>query len=138
MIGSKVMLRVRMSAGEAHYAGELVNGSHILDFWGDVGTELMIRNDGDESLFLNYENVEFKAPVYSGDFIEYIGWIEERGNSSRKCHFEAWKVIELARDEKLDISAANVLKEPVLVGKATGTLVVRKAQQRGPQDPDFK
>ena len=35
MVGTKVTLRVRMSAGEAHYAGELVNGSHILDFWGD-------------------------------------------------------------------------------------------------------
>ncbi|MGF0039620.1 hotdog fold domain-containing protein [Peptoniphilaceae bacterium SGI.131] len=138
MIGSKVTLRVRMSSGEAHYAGELVNGSHILDFWGDVGTELMIRNDGDESLFVGYEKVEFTAPVFAGDFIEYVGWIEKRGQSSRTCHFEAWKVIELARDEKLDISAANVLAEPVLVGRATGTLVVKKEQQRGPQDPAFK
>ena len=48
MVGTKVTLRVRMSAGEAHYAGELVNGSHILDFWGDVGTELAIRLHEDE------------------------------------------------------------------------------------------
>ena len=73
MIGKKVVLRVRMSAREAHYAGDLVNGSHILDFWGDIGTELCIRNDGDESLFVGYHDVEFLAPVYAGDFMEYHG-----------------------------------------------------------------
>ena len=138
MIGKKVVLRVRMSAGEAHYAGDLVNGSHILDFWGDVGTELCNRNDGDESLFVGYKDVEFLVPVYAGDFMEYHGWIEERGGSSRTCKFEAYKYIELARDENLAISAANVLKKPVLCGKATGTLVVKKEFQRGAQDEDFK
>ncbi|MCR2044582.1 hotdog fold domain-containing protein [Anaerosalibacter massiliensis] len=138
MIGKKVVLRVRMSARDAHYAGELVNGSRILDFWGDVGTELMIRNDGDESLFISYKDVEFLAPVYSGDFMEYHGWIEERGGSSRVCKFEAYKVIELAKDDNLALSAANVLEEPVLCGRATGTLVVRKPLQRGAQDEAFK
>lgn len=138
MVGTKVTLRVRMSAGEAHYAGELVNGSHILDFWGDVGTELAIRLHGDESLFLGYENVRFTAPVYAGDFMEYVGWIEKAGNSSLTCKFEAWKYITLPRDPKLAISAADVLKEKVLCGEATGTLVVKKEFQRGCQDPAFE
>ena len=136
MIGEKVILRVRMSSGEAHYAGDLVNGSHILDFWGDVGTELAIRLHGDESLFLGYENVRFTAPVYAGDFMEYHGWIEKAGNSSFTCKFEAYKYIELARDPELALSAANVI-EPVLCAEAVGTLVVKKQFQRGPQDPKF-
>jgi len=138
MIGTKVTLRVRMSAGEAHYAGELVNGSHILDFWGDVGTELAIRLHGDESLFLGYENVRFTAPVYAGDFMEYTGWIEKAGNTSLTCHFDAYKYITLPRDPKLAISAANVLKEKQLCATATGTLVVKKEFQRGVQDEAFK
>lgn len=138
MIGKKVVLRARMGSGDAHYAGELVNGSRILDFFGDVGTELCIRHDGDESLFLTYNSVEFLAPVYAGDFIEYYGWIEKAGKSSRTCKFEAYKVIELARDPNLALSAANVLAEPVLVGRAEGVLVVKKDLQRGAQDPDFK
>ena len=138
MIGEKVILRVRMSAGEAHYAGELVNGSHILDFWGDVGTELAIRLHGDESLFLGYENVRFTAPVYAGDFMEYHGWIEKAGNTSLTCRFEAYKYITLARDPALAISAANVLETPVLCAAATGTLVVQKQFQRGAQDPKFE
>ena len=70
--------------------------------------------------------------------MEYHGWIEERGKSSRTCKFEAYKYIELAKEDGLAISAANVLKEPVLCGKATGTLVVKKAMQRGAQDEAFK
>lgn len=138
MIGKKVILRVRMSSGDAHYAGELVNGSKVLDYFGDVGTELCIRYDGDESLFRAYTSVEFLAPVYAGDFMEYHGWIEKAGNSSRTMKFEAYKVIELARDPKLAISAANVLEKPLLVAKAEGVLVVQKQYQRGAQDPDFK
>lgn len=137
MIGEKVILRVRMSSKDAHYAGELVNGSKILDYFGDVGTELCIRLDGDESLFRNYSNVDFLAPVYAGDYMEYHGWIEEVGKTSRKCQFEAYKYITLARDPDLEISAANVLPEPVLVGRATGTLIVKKEHQRGAQDPAF-
>ena len=49
MVGEKVVLRTRMSAGDAHYAGELVEGAHIVTAWGDVGTELAIRLFGDES-----------------------------------------------------------------------------------------
>ena len=138
MIGEKVILRVRMSAGEAHYAGELVNGSHILDFWGDVGTELAIRLHGDESLFVGYENIRFTAPVYAGDFMEYHGWIEKVGNTSFTCKFEAYKYITLPREPELEISAANVLAEPVLCAYATGTLMVPKAHQRGAQDPRFQ
>ncbi len=142
MVGEKVVLRVRMSAGEAHYAGDLVNGSHILDFWGDVGTELAIRLHGDESLFLGYENVRFTAPVFAGDFMEYVGWIEKAGNSSLTCKFEAYKIITLpnrdGKDSSMAISAADVLPEPVLCGEATGTLVVKKEFQRGAQDPKFQ
>ena len=139
MIGEKVTLRVRMSAGEAHYAGELVNGSHIVDFWGDVGTELAIRLWGDESLFAGYENIRFTAPVYAGDYMEYTGWIEKVGNTSLTCKFEAYKYITLPRDPSLAISAANVLPEKILCGEATGTLVVKKDMQR-PQfgDPNFQ
>jgi acyl-CoA hydrolase len=138
MVGEKVILRVRMSAHDAHYAGELVNGSRILDFWGDVGTELSIRLHGDESLFVGYKDVQFTAPVYAGDYMEYHGWIEKVGNTSFTCIFEAYKYITLPRDSGLAISAANVLSEPVLCAKATGTLVVQKQFQRGAQDPAFK
>ena len=60
-------LRVRMSAKDAHYGGNLVDGARVLGLFGDVATELLIRHDGDEGLFVAYDSVTFKAPVYAGD-----------------------------------------------------------------------
>jgi len=127
MITAKI--RLRMSNADAHYAGNLVDGAKMLEIFGDVATELLIRNDGDEGLFVSYDNVEFTAPVYAGDYIEAKGKIVKVGNSSRKMEFEAYKVIAPAEDEEFE-SAAQVLDEPVLVCKASGTCVVPKERQR--------
>ena len=77
------LLRLRMSAKDAHYGGNLVDGAHMVHLFGDVATELLIKCDGDEGLFCAYDNVEFLAPVYAGDYIEAYGEIEKIGNTSR-------------------------------------------------------
>ena len=41
-------LRLRMSAKDAHYGGELVDGAHMVHLFGDVATELLIKLDGEE------------------------------------------------------------------------------------------
>ena len=124
----KALIRVRMGSGDAHYGGNLVDGAKMLHLFGDVATELLIRHDGDEGLFVAYDNVEFLAPVYAGEYIEAEGEIVSVGNSSRKMTFEARKVIRPLPD--IDVSAAEVLEEPVIVCRASGTCVVPKAQQR--------
>ena len=63
----KAMIRLRMSMADAHYGGNLVDGAKMLQLFGDVATELLIRQDGDEGLFVAYDKVEFTAPVYAGD-----------------------------------------------------------------------
>ena len=78
------MIRLRMSAKDAHYGGNLVDGAHMVHLFGDVATELLIMHDGDEGLFVAYDNVEFLAPVYAGDYIEAVGEIVKVGNTSRK------------------------------------------------------
>src|SRR5574344_2459634 len=114
-------IRVRMSAHDAHYGGNLVNGAHMLHLFGDVATELLILQDGDEGLFCAYDNVEFLAPVYAGDFIEATGTIVSEGNTSRKMVFEARKVAVPRPD--ISASAADMLDEPIVVCRASGTCV---------------
>jgi len=128
----KVKLRIRISEQEVHYAGGLVDGAFVLKLYGDVATELLIRNDGDEGLFVAYDSVEFKAPVYAGDYLEVSGSIDKAGNTSRHMQFEAYKVITSAGIEGCP-SACTVLSEPLLVNRASGTCVVPKEQQRGQQ-----
>ena len=124
------LIRLRISAHEAHYAGNLVDGAKMLNLFGDVATELLIRSDGDEGLFVAYDKVEFLAPVYAGDYIEASGRIVRMGKTSRTMAFEARKVIASAHIEG-PASAADVLAEPVVVCRASGTCVVPAHCQRG-------
>ena len=124
----KSLIRVRMGLHDAHYGGNLVDGAKMLQLFGDVATELLIRNDGDEGLFRAYDKVEFLAPVYAGDFIEAQGEIIETGNTSRKMIFEARKVIIPRQD--INDSAADFLDDPIVVCRASGTCVVPKDKQR--------
>jgi 3-aminobutyryl-CoA ammonia-lyase len=130
-VSLRVLLRLRMSSQDAHYGGNLLDGARMLALFGDVATELCIRHDGDEGLFRAYDSVEFLAPVYAGDFIEAEGELLEVGNSSRKMRFEARKVIRPRAD--LSDSAADLLQEPVVVCRASGTCVVPKDKQRRPR-----
>ncbi|MEZ7885023.1 MAG: hotdog domain-containing protein [Bacteroidales bacterium] len=122
------LIRVRMSSHDAHYGGNLVDGAKMLQLFGDVATELLIQLDGDEGLFKAYDSVEFIAPVYAGDYIEATGEIVQVGNSSRKMNFVAKKVIVPRPD--ISASAADVLEEPIIVCKASGTCVTPKSCQR--------
>ena len=125
---TKSLIRLRMSTADAHYGGNLVDGAKILQLFGDVATELLIKQDGDEGLFKAYSSVEFIAPVYAGDYIEVVGEITKIGKSSREMSFEARKVII----PRIDISdsACDFLEEPIIVCKAIGTCVVPIANQR--------
>ncbi len=124
----KAVIRVRMSQADAHYGGNLVDGARMLALFGDVATELLVRHDGDEGLFRAYDSVEFLAPVFAGDFVEAEGEIVNVGTTSRAMRFEARKVIRPRPD--LSDSAAEVLAEPVVVCRASGTCVVPKDKQR--------
>ena len=122
------VIRLRMSAHDAHYGGNLVDGARMLALFGDVATELLIKMDGDEGLFVAYDKVEFLAPVFAGDYIEAFGRITSVGNTSRKMDFEARKVIAVRSD--INESAADFLDEPVVVCRASGTCVTPKDKKR--------
>ena len=125
---NKVLIRVRMSSHDAHYGGNLVDGAKMLQLFGDVATELLIRHDGNEGLFKAYDSVDFMAPVFAGDFIEATGEIVKVGNTSRTMTFEARKVIAPRTD--ISDSAADLLAEPIVVCRASGTCIVPKDCQR--------
>lgn len=115
-------LRVRIGQEEAHYGGNLVEGARILKLFGDIITEIAIQTDGSEGLFVGYSTIEFLAPVYAGDFIEATGTVVRMGKTSRTVEFEARKVIASRYETAPD--AADILDEPIVVVRATGTTVV--------------
>jgi acyl-CoA hydrolase len=128
----EVMIRLRMGGHDGHYAGGLVDGARMLQLFGDVATELLIRLDGDEGLFRAYEKVEFLAPVFVGDYIEAIGRILNIGRTSRKIEFVAQKVVTPIGINKggKAVSSADFLPTPVVVCRAVGTCVTPIELQR--------
>jgi len=121
----KAVLRLRVGAEQAHYAGGLVDGAFVLKLFGDAATELLVRHDGDEGLFRAYSSVEFLAPVHGGDFLEVEAELSRVGKTSREMRFEARKVIAPEAG-----SSARVLDPPLVVARAVGTCVVPLDRQR--------
>lgn len=122
------MLRVRLSHKDIHYGGNLVDGANIVQIFGDVATEIAIKYDGDEGLFLRFDEIEFLAPAYAGDYVEVYGELYDIGNTSRKMKFEAKKVVASRPD--VSPSAADFLDEPIVVCKAKAIGVVPKENKR--------
>jgi 3-aminobutyryl-CoA ammonia-lyase len=120
--GFSVTHRRYVPYSHAHYGGNLVDGAYGLGMFGDVATELCIRTDADEGLFAGYSSVEFLAPIQAGDVLEATATIIRIGNRSRTLEFEARVLCRAAPDR--GASAAEVLAEPIVVTRATGTVVV--------------
>ena len=124
----RVIHRIRVSASDAHYAGDLVDGAFVLKLFGDAATDLLIQCDGVEGLFRAYSSVEFLEPVHAGDFLEVGAEVIRFGKSSRTIAFFAYKVIAASGNPRRP-DRARVLKKPVLVARAEGTCVVPKTKK---------
>jgi 3-aminobutyryl-CoA ammonia-lyase len=125
--GLTVTQRRYVSAADAHYGGNLVDGAYVLALFGDVATEACIRMAGDEGLFASYSDVQFKAPVLGGDVIEATATVVRVGRRSRELVFEARVVCRA--DPESGPSASQVLEPPVTVVTARGTVVVPVANK---------
>lgn len=120
--GPTVTHRRYVPYSHAHYGGDLVDGAYVLAMFGDVATEVCIRDGGDEGLFASYDDVQFRAPVRAGDVLEATARVVRAGRRSRRLEFEA-RVVCRARPDR-GASAAEVLAEPIIVVTATGTVVL--------------
>jgi 3-aminobutyryl-CoA ammonia-lyase len=125
------IFRLRIGAENVHYRNELVAGAFLLQLFGDVGSELLIRLDGDAGLLRAYREVEFLHPVYTGDFLEVRARLLRRGNTSREIEYTASKYIQM-RDAGPLPSSGRILEPPLQVARAVGIAVVPKERQRNP------
>jgi 3-aminobutyryl-CoA ammonia-lyase len=123
--GFSVTHRRYVPYSHAHYGGNLVDGAYGLGMFGDVATELCIRTDGDEGLFAGYDSVQFVAPLKAGDMVEATATLRRIGTRSRGVEFELRVVCRATPDK--GASAAEVLTEPIVATRATGTVVVPQA-----------
>ena len=117
-------IRLRLGPGDARYAGGLVAGAKVMEIFGDLETEIALREGGDEGLCVAYDMVEFLAPLHAGDFIDATAHVVERGNTSRKIALELHKVASVGPDGR-----GGHLDPPVLAARASVTIVVGRGDR---------
>lgn len=127
-----------MTTADANNPEGVIPVGRQFDFIGDVETELMILNDGDESLCLGYNDVKFMEDAYVGDQLDFKATMVKVGNTSRTCLIQTFKVATPAK--RLGIEGAEdgdmyYFDEPKLITEGNVILVVKKELQRGVQ-PD--
>lgn len=123
------------TADAANHEGIIPVGRQF-DFWGDAETEVMILNDGDESLCLGYDNVKFYEDIFVGDQIDFKATMVKIGNTSRSVKLETFKIatpLNRIKPDSAKESDMHYYEEPKLISEADVVLVVRKEVQRGVQ-----
>ena len=131
-------LSYKMTTADANDPEGRIPFGRQFDFIGDVETELMILNDGDESLCLGYTDVELYEDAYIGDQLDFTAEMIKIGGTSRTCRISTYKVATPA--SRMGIADAKpgdmyYFDEPKLISDGTVVLVVKKELQRGEQ-PD--
>lgn len=116
---------------DSHYPDGVISMGVIMELFGMVGGKLSMMMDGDTGLGRAYENVEFMAPAYQGDYLRVDCRLLSVGRTSRKRSYEAWVVARQHGVGELP-SHGEILAKPILVARATGTAVVPLANQRKP------
>ena len=115
-------IRLRLGPADARYSGGLVAGARAMEIFGDLETEIALREGGDEGLCAGYDMVEFLAPLHVGDFVDATARIVARGNTSRKIALELYKVASVGPDGR-----GGHHDPPVLAARASVTIVVGRS-----------
>lgn len=114
---------------DSHYANQVVSLGIITELLGMAGTKLAYMLDGDGGYMAKFEDLEFLAPVYQGDFVRATARLVAVGNTSRRRAYEAHVV---ARCHGIGSEPSNgvILPEPLLVARATAITVTPLPLQR--------
>ncbi|RCK71257.1 hypothetical protein DT076_02085 [Desertihabitans brevis] len=128
-LGMSVVHRRYVPRGAGYAAGGVLDASYTLRMFEDAVIEMCIRTDGDEGQLVGYSGVDLLEPVHPGDVLEAEATLTRIGNTSRAIALEARVVCRAVAPEELrrhatTSTAARVLEEPLVVMRATGTVVV--------------
>lgn len=114
---------------DSHYPNQVVSLGTIMELFGMAGGKLAYMLDGDAGLMRAYDNVEFLAPAYQGDYLRVTARLLAVGNTSRRRLYEA-HVVARCHGIGSEPSHGALIEPPILVARATGTAVTPLECQR--------
>ncbi len=114
---------------DSHYPDGVVSLGIIAELLGMAGTKLAYMLDGDGGLMRQFDQLEFIAPVYQGDFVRVTARLLAVGRTSRRRGYEAWVVARCHGIGEAPTHGA-LLDPPILAARATGVTVTPLDRQR--------
>ena len=114
---------------DSHYPNQVISLGIITELFGMAGGKLSMMLDGDDGFMRAFEQLEFLAPAYQGDYVRATARLLSVGRTSRKRLYEA-HVVARSFGIGPHVTSAEVLKEPILVARGIGTAVVLRDRQR--------
>ena len=114
---------------DSHYANQVVSLGVITELFGMAGGKLALMLDGDGGYMRAFENLEFLAPVYQGDYVRVTARLLSVGRTSRRRSYEA-HVVARTHGIGTEPSHGQILDPPILAARAIGTTVTPREFQR--------
>lgn len=114
---------------DSHYANQVVSLGIIMELFGMAGGKLSMMLDGDAGFMRAFDSVEFIHPVYEGDYLRVTARLLKVGRTSRRRSYEAY-VVARTHGVGTEPSHGEVLEEPLLAARASGTTVTPLELQR--------
>jgi 3-aminobutyryl-CoA ammonia-lyase len=114
---------------DSHYPNQVISLGIITELFGMAGGKLSMMLDGDDGYARAFEQLEFVAPAYQGDYVRVTARLLSVGRTSRKRRYEA-HVVARSHGIGEHPTSAEILQEPILVAHGIGTAVVPRDRQR--------
>ncbi len=116
---------------DSHYPDGVVSIGTLVELFGMAGGKLSYLCDGDAGLARAYDNLEFLAAAYQGDYVRVTCTLLEVGRTSRRRLYEAHVV---ARQHGVGTSPSHgeILQAPILGARSPGPVGVPLAGRRRP------
>jgi 3-aminobutyryl-CoA ammonia-lyase len=113
----------------SHYRDGVVSIGTLVELFGMAGGKLAYLFDGDAGLLRVFEDLEFLAPVYDGDYVRVTARLRSVGRTSRRRLFEAHVT---ARTEGVGTAPTHgeLLDPPLLIARASAVSVTPQDRQR--------
>lgn len=117
-------IRYRMSSKDEFYGGGIVNGSRAVTLMCDAAEKLVNKVFGNTGKCTEVESIRLYAPIYAGDYMEFIARVVEKTEDTVKMECRSFKVGGIPENPEFP-SSVSILEDPTI---STSMTIVYKSR----------
>lgn len=117
-VNMNATMSYRMSSKDEFYGGGIVNGSRGITLMVDVAERLVNKLFGNSGTCIEVETVRLHAPIYAGDYMEFIARVVDKKDDVVKIECRSFKIAAIPEKPEFP-SSIDVLEDPTISTSAT-------------------